>query len=664
MRIFWLLGIFWLLAVTWADAQCLSGDCQNGTGVYLFPSGAKYIGQFKNGKMDGIGSCYYTDGSKYQGHWVAGFPEGEGVRIDPDGTRHKGKWKQGKRVEEPKPVESLAEAPPPPAEMEEPEEPEPEKEEKKQQTGCVSGNCQNGKGIYIYPSGAIYIGEFVNGEIHGIGACYYTDGSKYQGEWVHRYPEGRGTKIFPDGKKWTGNWVKGQPVDEQGRIVENLFSDRELATAEAEIQSGCIEGDCENGRGIFAYPDGSKYEGSFARGKPNGQGTFYDVSGERYVGTFKNGYRHGKGTLFLPDGRRKSGRWKEGEYVGQVEGRTGCIAGNCQNGRGTFVFEEDGARYEGAFKDGKPHGQGVMYYATGEKYSGQWKEGKQEGRGVLILSDGNKVEGYWVNDEYVGEHLPGQEEMPEDINLAALREAQSMKVWAVVVGIASYNHMPTLRYTDDDAYRIYAFLKSPEGGALPDEQIRLLIDEDATKEKITRAMRDVFMRAGPNDLVLLYYSGHGLKGAFLPIDFDGFNNRLEHEEVKAVLEESPAKYKLVLADACHSGSLLAMKSGEVENVLTKYYTSLTRAQPGTALIMSSKSEETSLESSGLRQGVFSHFLIRGLKGEADVNNDRLVTIRELYDFISKNVRDYTGRRQSPILEGEFDPNMTVSVVRK
>ena len=80
--------------------------------------------------------------------------------------------------------------------------------------------------------------------------------------------------------------------------------------------------------------------------------------------------------------------------------------------------------------------------------------------------------------------------------------------------------MPVLRYTDDDAYRFYAFLKSPEGGALPDEQIRILIDEEATREGVLEAMADVFGQAGPKDLVLFYFSGHGLNGSFLPIDFD------------------------------------------------------------------------------------------------------------------------------------------------
>ena len=104
-----------------------------------------------------------------------------------------------------------------------------------------------------------------------------------------------------------------------------------------------------------------------------------------------------------------------------------------------------------------------------------------------------------------------------------------------------------------------------------------------------------------------------------------------------------------------------MKSGNVRNVLEDYYKSLAQAEAGTALIMSSKSDETSLESSGLRQGVFSHFLIRGLKGEADFNADQAVSVEELYQFIFSNVRSYTGNRQSPVIQGDYDDKMIVSV---
>ncbi|MCB0662255.1 MAG: caspase family protein, partial [Saprospiraceae bacterium] len=364
-------------------------------------------------------------------------------------------------------------------------------------------------------------------------------------------------------------------------------------------------------------------------------------------------------------------------------------------------------KYIGEFKNELPNGYGTIFYANGESYTGTWEDGSFNGYGTLKMMDGSEAIGWWENGTYMGQENPdkpagssivitrndekeepGQEETETitEENTAVAENAEhpsedmadkghnatkaprdlsklaGFKVWAVVVGVADYDHMPSLRYTDDDAYRMYAHLKSPEGGALSDDQVKILINEEATKENIENTMTDVFSRAGTDDLIILYFSGHGLKGSFLPIDYDGYNNKLPHEDINAILEASPAKYKLCIADACHSGSLMAMK-GEVDGAIESFYKTLAQAKAGTALLMSSKSNETSLESSGLRNGVFSHFLIRGLKGEADFNGDKVVNIQELYDFVYNNVRSYTGNRQSPIIRGDYDKIMPVSVVR-
>jgi uncharacterized caspase-like protein len=79
--------------------------------------------------------------------------------------------------------------------------------------------------------------------------------------------------------------------------------------------------------------------------------------------------------------------------------------------------------------------------------------------------------------------------------------------------------------------------------------------------------------------------------------------------------------------------------------------------------LSSKKEEYSLESEGLRQGIFSHFLIKGLKGDADTNGDKIVSVTELYKYVYGSVRDYTKMAQTPILAGRFDEDMPVGVVR-
>jgi len=188
----------------------------------------------------------------------------------------------------------------------------------------------------------------------------------------------------------------------------------------------------------------------------------------------------------------------------------------------------------------------------------------------------------------------------------------------------------------------------------------VLVDDTATREGILNALSSTFSKAGPDDLVMMYFSGHGLKGSFLPIDFDGANNKVFHHEITEILENSPAKFKLCIADACHSGSLFSEKGGSAF-AFESFYKALAQSKPGMALIMSSKSEETSLESNNLRQGVFSHFLLRGLKGEADDNQDHAVVLQELFDYICHNVKEYTSRRQSPIIRGDYDPQMVISV---
>jgi uncharacterized caspase-like protein len=278
----------------------------------------------------------------------------------------------------------------------------------------------------------------------------------------------------------------------------------------------------------------------------------------------------------------------------------------------------------------------------------------------MYSANGRNVSGYWEYGRFVQSAVlenPANNRTP-----VAATTVPDVKIWSVIIGVANYKHMPVLRYTDDDAYRIYAFLKSPEGGAVADEQIKVLVDEAATKQNILAAIREVFFKASPNDLVMLYFSGHGITGAFLPIDYDGLNNKLFHEDINGLLRQCKAKYKLCIADACHSGSMLSTRSTEANsNTIAGFYSALAQAQAGTALIMSSKSEETSLEASGLRQGVFSHFLIRGLKGEGDTNNDKIVTIQELFEFVYQNVRTYTGNQQSPIIRGDYDHRMIVSI---
>jgi hypothetical protein len=242
----------------------------------------------------------------------------------------------------------------------------------------------------------------------------------------------------------------------------------------------------------------------------------------------------------------------------------------------------------------------------------------------------------------------------------------NMRVWVVVVGIADYHLIGKLNYTDDDAYRMYAYYKSPEGGGLPDNQIKVLIDEDATRNNVMRAMKDIYSQAGGNDAIIFYFSGHGARDAFVLWEYNGPtpNNRglLLHEEINTLFERSPAKYKYIIADACHSGSSGQQGVKSASATEQHYYQTFEQSRGGFVMLLSSMSNEYSLETSGIRQGVFTHFLIRGLKGEADANKDRIVSVVELFDYVESNVSTYTKRRQNPVLSGDYTANPPISVV--
>ena len=530
---------------------------------------------------------------------------------------------------------------------------------------CLTGDCENGKGILIHPTGERYIGDFKNALPDGLGTYFYQNGGRYFGYWQNGLPEGAGIKNRADGKVERGVWRQGRLVKRDPQL--RIEKDGQIQ----QFKSGCVTGNCLNGNGIFLHPDGSIYSGDFKNGDKNGVGICFYPGQMVYRGNWSNGLPDGRGTMELANGERQAGLWEKGKLKSNQSdyGRARtpapntleekCLSGNCENGYGVYQ-SADGRRYDGPFKDGKPHGNGIYYFPNGERYEGYMIAGELNGKGALYFPDGRIIRGYWEKGKYV----QSLEVIPQNPTSPVTDEPKpTVKIWAVVIGIAAYEHMPALRFTDDDAYRFYAFLKSPEGGALPDDQIQLLIDESATRDKVIRAMKDVFGRADEDDLVVLYYSGHGLPGAFLPIDFDGLKKKLYHREVSQILASSKAKYKMCIADACHSGGLFAMRTPNAQSTLLSFYQNLAQADPGTALIMSSKSDETSLEARGLRHGVFSHFLIRGLKGEADANENKIVTVNELFNFVYRNVREYTGNLQSPVLRGNYDPDMPVGVVR-
>ncbi len=433
-----------------------------------------------------------------------------------------------------------------------------------------------------------------------------------------------------------------------------------LAAASAQ----CIKGDCKNGYGTYLYRSGAKYIGNFQNGKIHGQGILQFSNGDRYAGDWQDQHRQGRGRYTFKNGDVYVGDFQASNFQGQGEMHyangdryMGQWLDSAPNGMGLYSFA-NGNLYEGNLRNGIPEGEGKMIYTDGSTYKGFWMNGNRHGQGVLIKSNGQIIKDEWIDDQ----RADAWTYSPADTPKPAFNDA--VNIWAVVVGVSGYDHMPSLRFTDDDAYQVYAFFKSPEGGAIPDHQIKVLIDENATYRNILATLRKTLWQADENDVALFYFSGHGLTSSFLPVDYDGKDRQVLHRDIRDILEQSRAKHKIVIADACHSGGYYAMRSVEVDKDLQRYYDAFNNSAGGTALLLSSKEREYSLEDGGLRSGVFSHFIIKGLKGHADIDSNKIVTIQELYDYARAKVRHYTANMQTPLLTGAFDPNMPIAVIRK
>jgi len=229
------------------------------------------------------------------------------------------------------------------------------------------------------------------------------------------------------------------------------------------------------------------------------------------------------------------------------------------------------------------------------------------------------------------------------------------KTFSVVVGVSKYdNPESNLQYAAKDAAEFFNYLKLHE----PLSELVLITDEDATKSTILTYLKQKFSLATENDKVIFFFSGHGAPGKFVCYDSPNGGNYLTHDDVKAVFKSCKAKTKLCIADACFSGSI---RKSKAEYAKSKVDSNSLKAIKEFELIvfMSSQPWQTSLEKGSLGQGVFTFYVIEALKGNADSDNSGQISAKELYVYVRNNVMASTQNKQTPIMFGKFDPQVTV-----
>ena len=264
--------------------------------------------------------------------------------------------------------------------------------------------------------------------------------------------------------------------------------------------------------------------------------------------------------------------------------------------------------------------------------------------------------------------------------ITVVRTMDRGKVWAVVIGISKYRTVHPLRYADLDALAFNDYLVRNVG--IPSEQISLLLNEQATLTNLKRTLgTDLKRKAAEKDTVIIYYAGHGapeadasasdddgLEKYIVPYDADPkdlYTTGLPMREVETIFNRLAPERVIFISDSCYSGAAAGRTFATASRraIVSESFLARLSKGKGRIVLSASKASEVSEEREDLGHGVFTYYLLEGLRGSADTDHDGIITVDEAYGYVSKKVPEVTGQNQHPVKKGEVEGQLVLGQVK-
>lgn len=255
---------------------------------------------------------------------------------------------------------------------------------------------------------------------------------------------------------------------------------------------------------------------------------------------------------------------------------------------------------------------------------------------------------------------------------------QRKRIWAVVVGINDYPNVRPLRFAVDDARAFYRHLVDHLG--IPGENVTLLLDGEADLVTLRSVLGTRLKnRAGEDDMVILYFAGHGaterdvmspdgdgLEKYLLPHGADLkdlYASALPMREIQHVFNRIRSERLVFIVDSCYSGASggrTVSMAGHRASISDGFLERIASGR-GRVILSASGANEVSAEDETLGHGVFTYYLLEGLRGPADTDGDGLITVDEAYGYVSGRVPDATGQEQHPVKKGAVEGRLVIGV---
>lgn len=258
--------------------------------------------------------------------------------------------------------------------------------------------------------------------------------------------------------------------------------------------------------------------------------------------------------------------------------------------------------------------------------------------------------------------------------------------WAVIIGIDTYDDetIPDLQYAARDAEYLHTILT--EDVQIPADHVVTLLNRDASLARVRSTLGTWLPRTvGKDDMVLIYYSGHGGAEPSLTGQSDDgtekyimlsdsrvddmYSTALPMSELSRIFGRIQADKLLLVMDSCYSGASGGrglLRTGMKAVGMSDDYMSQLAATEGTAILTASRASEVSMESPDFGHGIFTYHLGEALQGAGDANSDQIITLSELYQYVSTEVPATAkkfGASQNPVLKGEVTGTFPIADVR-
>jgi len=232
--------------------------------------------------------------------------------------------------------------------------------------------------------------------------------------------------------------------------------------------------------------------------------------------------------------------------------------------------------------------------------------------------------------------------------------------WALVVGIAKFHDTRlNLRYTRKDAEAMADLLKDPVCGRFAPGHVRLIADEQATTVNLRAGLNWLARMAGEGDLAVIYIATHGtareqdVAGANYVVTYDSdvesldglYSTAIPMVEISNDVRTRVRALKVaVFLDTCHSAGAITQTVTLPASISPQM---LDRIREGTGrdIIAASQVDESSYEQDRYGHGLFTYYLLQGLKQQKDL------PLEKVYAWVKNQVSQDADRnhwKQHPV----------------